>query len=94
MGNHVCQRNMDQMPLCKFQGRNNPVTVQEGEVNYMTRLGKFLRDNGGATAMEYGIAALLISVVAIMSMDRTGNEVNGLYTEVGGAVGSVAAPKP
>ena len=78
----------------EFQGRINPMTGQEDEVIFMTRLGKFLRDNGGATAMEYGIAALLISVVAIMSMDRTGKEVNGLYTEVGGAVGSVAAPGP
>ena len=40
--------------------------------------------------MEYGIAALLISVVAIMSMGQTGEEVNNLYTDVEGAVGSVA----
>ena len=41
-------------------------------------------------AMEYGIAALLISVVAIMSMGQTGEEVNNLYTDVEGAVGTVA----
>ena len=40
--------------------------------------------------MEYGIAALLISVVAIMSMGQTGEEVNNLYTDVEGAVGTVA----
>ncbi|MCJ8309991.1 MAG: Flp family type IVb pilin [Rhizobiaceae bacterium] len=56
----------------------------------MTRIQEFIRDENGATAMEYGIAALLISVVAIMSMGQTGEEVNNLYTDVEGAVGTVA----
>lgn len=57
----------------------------------MTQIQRFIRDENGATAMEYGIAALLISVVAIMSMGDTGQEVNNLYTDVEGAVGTVAA---
>ena len=59
----------------------------------MNKLGNFLRDENGATAFEYGIAACLISIVAILGMGGTGEEVNNLYTEVGGAVGS-AAPAP
>ena len=55
----------------------------------MTQIQKFIRDENGATAMEYGIAALLISVVAIMGMGDTGQEVNNLYTDVEGAVGTV-----
>ena len=56
----------------------------------MTTIEKFIRDENGATAMEYGIAALLISIVAIMGMGGTGEEVNNLYTDVEGAVGTVA----
>ena len=56
----------------------------------MTQIEKFIRNESGATAMEYGIAALLISVVAIMGMGDTGQEVNNLYTDVEGAVGTAA----
>lgn len=65
---------------------------QEGSVGdtHMTQIEKFIQDENGATAMEYGIAALLISVVAIMGMGDTGQEVNNLYTEVEGAVETAA----
>ena len=66
--------------------------VEEGPFGdkQMTQFQKFITDESGATAMEYGIAALLISVVAIMGMGDTGQEVNNLYTDVEGAVGTVA----
>ena len=56
----------------------------------MCLIEKFIGDESGATAMEYGIAALLISVVAIMGMGDTGQEVNNLYIEVEGAVDTAA----
>ncbi len=54
---------------------------------------KFLKDECGATAIEYGLAAVLVSIVAIIGMADTGQEVNTLYTSVEGAVSS-AAPAP
>ena len=59
----------------------------------MTTLFDFLKDEYGATAIEYAIAACLISIVAILGMQNSGQEVNDLYTNVEGAV-STAAPAP
>ena len=59
----------------------------------MTTLNEFLNDESGATAIEYAIAACLISIVAILGMQNSGQEVNNLYTNVEGAV-STAAPAP
>ena len=59
----------------------------------MTTLIEFLKDESGATAIEYAIAACLISIVAILGMQNSGQEVNTLYTSVEGAV-STAAPAP
>ena len=59
----------------------------------MTTLFDFLKDENGATAIEYAIAACLISIVAILGMQNSGQEVNDLYTNVEGAV-STAAPAP
>jgi Flp pilus assembly pilin Flp len=56
----------------------------------MTTIEKFIKDESAATAIEYGIAACLISIVAILGMGDTGQEVNNLYSDVGGAVGSAA----
>ena len=51
---------------------------------------RFFGNESGATAMEYGLAALLISVVAISTMRANGEQVNNLYVEVEGAVSEVA----
>ena len=59
----------------------------------MSTLNEFLNDESGATAIEYAIAACLISIVAILGMQNSGQEVNNLYTNVEGAV-STAAPAP
>jgi len=59
----------------------------------MKSVKKFLKDESAATAIEYGLAAALVSIVAIAGMLDTGQEVNTLYTNVEGAVSS-AAPAP
>ena len=56
----------------------------------MGKLKAFLNNDIGATAMEYGLAALLVSVVAIAAMRDGGEEVNGLYVQVEGAVTEAA----
>ena len=42
-------------------------------------LGRFLADEGGATAIEYGLLAALVSVVIIGSLQALGGGTGGLY---------------
>ena len=43
---------------------------------------KLLRDEQGATAIEYGLIAALIAVAAITAMQSLGNELSGTFNEV------------
>ena len=46
----------------------------------------FPRDQRGATAIEYGLIAALISVVILASLGATGVNLGGLYTDSLGEV--------
>ena len=39
----------------------------------------FLQDSAGATAIEYGLVAMLVAIAAIAGMQLTGTSVVGLY---------------
>jgi Flp pilus assembly pilin Flp len=67
----------------------NPGKLWAG-VYSMTHIENFLRDESAATAIEYGLAAVLISIVALIGMNDTGQEVNDLYVNVEGAMASAA----
>jgi pilus assembly protein Flp/PilA len=43
---------------------------------------KLLRDEQGATAIEYGLIAALIAVAAITAMGSLGNQLNETFTKV------------
>jgi len=43
----------------------------------------FLKDEKGATAIEYGLIAALISSVIIVSTTLVGTTLEGVFTEVG-----------
>ena len=43
---------------------------------------KLLRDEQGATAIEYGLIAALIAVAAISAMGALGNELSETFTSV------------
>ena len=43
---------------------------------------KLLRDEQGATAIEYGLIAALIAVAAITAMQSLGNELNTTFSTV------------
>ena len=43
---------------------------------------KLLRDEQGATAIEYGLIAALIAVAAITAMQSLGGELNETFTTV------------
>lgn len=50
----------------------------------MTRfLKRFIADDSGATAIEYGLIAALIAVVLIASISVLGEKVGGTFDKVG-----------
>jgi pilus assembly protein Flp/PilA len=57
-----------------FGSRNNPVV-------------SFVLDESGATAIEYGLIAALISVVIIVALTTVGTNLNATFTSVSTALG-------
>lgn len=47
---------------------------------------KLLKDESGATAIEYGLIAALISVAAIAALTTLGGNINNTFSRVGSAV--------
>jgi pilus assembly protein Flp/PilA len=47
---------------------------------------RFLRDEAGVTAIEYGLIAALISVVCITAMTTAGTELKAVYTSIGSSL--------
>ncbi|WP_294534387.1 Flp family type IVb pilin [uncultured Rhodoblastus sp.] len=47
---------------------------------------RFLRDQSGATAIEYGLIAALISVVAITTLTAVGSKLNVKFTSISGGL--------
>jgi len=43
---------------------------------------RFLKDQSGATAIEYGLIAALIAVVIIGALESVGTNLTGTFTEV------------
>ena len=52
----------------------------------MRSLKRFLKDESGATMIEYGLLAGLISVVAIVAVTASGTAVNEIFVAVQGAL--------
>ena len=50
--------------------------------NTMKTLVSFLKDESGATAIEYGLIAALISVAAILAMTTLGQQLQTTYNNV------------
>ena len=48
----------------------------------MTKLLAFLRDDSGATAIEYGLIAACISVAIIAIVQGVGTKLNSTFTQV------------
>jgi pilus assembly protein Flp/PilA len=48
----------------------------------MSLLGLFLRNDSGATAIEYAIIAVFVSVAAVGAMTTLGGKLTGTFTSV------------
>ena len=52
----------------------------------MSFFAKFLRDERGATAIEYGLIAGLIGVVVISAVTTVGTKVSNQFTAIGNSL--------
>lgn len=53
---------------------------------------RFVQDESGATAIEYGLIAALVSVAAILALQSLGSSLNQMFTRVSGTLGSAVGP--
>ena len=54
---------------------------------------RFLRDEEGVTAIEYGLIAALIAVVIIASVRLVGTSLGGVFADIAEALGATPAPE-
>ncbi len=57
----------------------------------MKKLMRFLKDEDGVTAIEYGLIAALIAVVIIVSVGLVGSSLNDIFTVVSTELDDAAA---
>lgn len=50
----------------------------------MSTIKRFVKDESGATAIEYGLIAALISVVIIAALTQVGTGLDAMFKEVAG----------
>lgn len=58
----------------------------------MISLKRFLKDEGGATAIEYGLIAALVAVVIIGAVTALGTSISGKFTEISTAISNASSP--
>jgi pilus assembly protein Flp/PilA len=62
-------------------------------MNALTQgIGRFVRDEEGATMVEYGLMLALIAVVCIASVRVIGTQLDVVFDGIGTALGFVAPP--
>jgi pilus assembly protein Flp/PilA len=57
----------------------------------LSTIKSLIRDESGATALEYGLIAALVSVAAIGALKGLGTSLNGIFTTVSGQLDSAAS---
>ena len=56
---------------------------------------EFLRDDSGATAIEYGLIAALVSVAGVAALQGLGTSLSSLFSSVSSTLNSaIATPAP
>jgi pilus assembly protein Flp/PilA len=65
---------------------DSPAASLRKEMASMNRIARFLASVEGATAIEYGLIAALISVVIITAVTTIGVNLSGTFTTVAGSI--------
>jgi pilus assembly protein Flp/PilA len=77
-----------------LQGARSPggdVWIQERSYRMSTLargVTRFLREEDGVTAIEYGLIAALIAVVIIVSVGTVGNQLKNVFTFIANSLGN------
>ncbi len=58
----------------------------------LTKLMRFLKDDSGATAIEYGLIAALVSVAAITALSAMGESLVTIFEEVSSKLDGAVTP--
>ena len=58
--------------------------------NLLTKIQNFVRDEEGASAVEYGLLVALIAVVIIAGVQLLGNTLLGVFNNAAGKIAPVA----
>jgi len=66
----------------KRRSHQNKASKKKGEANMM----KFIKDESGATAIEYGLLAALISIAALAAMKVVGTKLSTTFSTVGASM--------
>jgi pilus assembly protein Flp/PilA len=66
--------------------------VSTTEISMKNLVSRFVRDESGATAIEYGLIAAGIAVVIIGAVSAVGTGLKTTFNSVATAVGGTAAP--
>jgi len=67
------------------------VIVTEGMCTMSRLMRQFFRDESGATALEYGLIAALVSVAAIGALTQLGGALTAIFTTVSTQLDTAAA---
>ncbi len=57
----------------------------------ISKFRKLLRDKSGATAIEYGLIAALVSVAAVVALQNLGTSLNTMFSTVSTQLNSAVA---
>lgn len=70
------------------------MTVHIWEIDLTSLFQRFLKDESGATAIEYGLIAALISVALIAGATALGNQIGTTFTKLQGSIQAGTAKAP
>lgn len=59
---------------------------------FTSKIKTFLKDDSGATAIEYGLIAALVSVAAILALQAMGTSLEQIFTSVSTTLDSAVTP--
>jgi pilus assembly protein Flp/PilA len=65
------------MFLLKFPANHN-----DGDIQMINAINKFLKDENGATAIEYGLIAALVAVAIVGALTTLGGGLTNMFTTV------------
>ena len=74
-------------PFQRLDGRIETTVV--GTTAMKTLVNRFVKDESGATAIEYGLIAALMAVVLITAMQTLGTGITGSFGKIAGHLNKV-----